>query len=352
MRVGLVSGDWVHPKYTPDGKARWGGSGWVRLAQYMGITDAEWVPGTLIWNRDHFAVQDADNNLHFVPIIYMHRLMHTGLVEHIYEARANGQVIINDIDDWYWGLDTTNDAWKATHPKYNKTENIGNYRKILSASDLVTVSTPYLLDKLTWVKCPKQLVKNTVDVGRFTSVVHTDKERPIVGWTGSTAHRSRDLETIAGIIPPLYRNGEILLQHSGDHISFPSFASKIGVRNEDVITLPLSDQDAYPSILNFDIGIVPLRKIPFNQSKSYIKGLEYSAAGIPFVAQEIDPYIDLLSSFGIGRLADKAKSWQKHIRALYDYRVRQEEADRQRELVKQADISVGAQQINDILRSF
>lgn len=351
MKIGLVSGDWVHPKSTPDGQERWGGSGWARQAQYIDLLPFEFVTGTLIWNKDCFVVRTHDDRYEFAPIILMHRLMHNGLAEHMKQARANGQVLINDIDDWYWGLDPSNQAFRATHPKHNKVENINNYRSILAASDLVTVSTPYLESRLTWIKCPKVVVKNTVDLNKFTVHEHTDNV-PIIGWAGSTAHRSRDLETVASVLRQLLATGEYRLQHSGNHIAYPSFASRIGVRDEDVITLPLSDHHNYPSILNFDIGIVPLNVVPFNQAKSDIKGLEYSASGIPFVAQMIDSYRELYDSTGIGRLAKRPADWIKQLSALRDYRVRQEEALKNREAVKVRDIQYGAAAMHEIISAF
>lgn len=351
MKIGLVSGDWVHPKNTPDGQERWGGSGWARQAQYLDLLPFEFVTGTLVWNKNCFVIRTKDDRYEFVPILLMHRLMHEGLVDHMKQARANGQVIINDIDDWYWGLDPSNQAFLATHPKHNKVENINNYRSILAASDLVTVSTPYLMSRLTWVKCPMVLVKNTVDLSKFTPHQHLS-DTPTIGWAGSTAHRSRDLETVASVLRQLLDTGEYRLQHSGHHQAYPTFASRIGVRDSDVATMPLSDHNEYPNILNFDIGIVPLNVVPFNRAKSDIKGIEYAASGIPFVAQVIDAYQELKDSTGIGRLAKRPADWLKQITALKDPKVRQEEADRNLEAVKVRDIQYGAAAMAQILSSF
>lgn len=351
MKIGIVSGDWVHPKNTPDGIEKWGGSGWARVAQYMDFMPFDFVTGTLVWNKDCFVVKTHDDRYEFTPIIIMHRLMHNGLADHIKQARKAGQVIINDIDDWYWGLDPSNQAFLASHPKHNPVENVNNYRSILAASDLVTVSTPYLMNRLTWIKCPMTVVKNTVDLSKYTMFHHTS-DTPTIGWAGSTAHRSRDLETIAGVLRQLYNSGEYKLHHSGHHPSYPTFASRIGVSDSEVSTLPLSDHNSYPSILKFDIGIVPLNVVPFNRAKSDIKGLEYSAAGIPFVAQAIDSYLELRANTGIGRIAKHPTDWVKNLRSLKDPKVREEEALKNREAVKSRDIQYGAAAMTEIITSF
>jgi hypothetical protein len=38
------------------------------------------------------------------------------------------------------------------------------------------------------------------------------------------------------------------------------------------------------------VGLVPLTRGPFNEAKSYLKGLEYAAAGIPFIATPTEEY--------------------------------------------------------------
>ncbi len=337
--IGVASGDW-HPESNI-----WGGSGWARIGQYMSqLPEYDWVAGTLIWDKECFKIADCDEVLHTPDVIFAHRLMHKGLHEHVKLARAIGQKVISDLDDWYWGLDPSNLAFLASHPKYNDKEDRYSYKMTLSASDLLIVSTQYLADRVrSWVRCPIVVVENTVDVDRFSPVAQTDSDVPLVGWAGSTAHRSGDLETMRGILGPLRRGGEIRLQHSGYHESMPLFADAVGVTPEDVeVLLPLASHEDYPSLLTMEVGIVPLRVTPFNQSKSYIKGLEYAAAGVPFVAQSIDAYDQLREQYGIGTTVRRPADWLKALRRLRDPALRADQAAANRELVRKRDISVGA----------
>lgn len=349
MIIGVASGDWLGPDKTTDGKARWGGSGWARLGQYVPYFPHKTVVGYLLWKYDHLVILDAEGNEHHPDVIIMQRLMHRGLANHIELARQYGQVIINDLDDWYWGLDPSNNAFKHSHPKFNEKENINFYKSILSRSSLLTVSTPYLMDRVKkWVRTDIVNIKNTVDVAKFHVKVHEDLERPTLGWAGSTAHRSKDLETIASILRGMTSSYQLL--HVGDYIGSATFASRIGVSDEYVIKKPLVDSETYPKSLIMDVGIVPLRVTPFNQAKSYIKGLEYSAAGVPFVAQKIDAYDDLYSQ-GIGRIAKRPYEWVKQLKALTDYKLREEESAKNHELVWNNDIKHGAAQWIDILEN-
>lgn len=346
--IGVASGDW----HYKDGRTIWGGSGWARIGQYIPhLTQFDWVVGTLVWDNDHFKITDENEADHIPDLVFLHRLMHKGLHEHVRLARAAGQVVVNDLDDWYWGLDSSNQAFLASHPKYNQHEDRYSYRKTLAASDLLVVSTPYLSSRIAdVVKTKIIVVENTVEVDRFTPIEMTDSMVPVVGWVGSTNHRSSDLETMRGILSPMWVRKEIRLQHSGYHPNMRSYAEAIGVPEAAVeIKLPLASHDDYPAMMTMDVGIVPLRHTPFNQAKSYIKGLEYAAAGIPFVAQSIDAYDQLRTQYGFGITARKASEWIKMLRRMRDPLFRAEESAKNRELVVQRDISVGVKDMADVL---
>jgi hypothetical protein len=65
-----------------------------------------------------------------------------------------------------------------------------------------------------------------------------------------------------------------------------------------------------------------------------LKGLEYVAAGIPFIATPTEEY-RLLAAAGIGRLAETPDEWRDHATALLDPVTRKQEADRQRAIAKE-----------------
>jgi hypothetical protein len=357
-RIGVASSDWFAPDPSRGlSEEVWGGSGWARVGQYLPYLreQHEVIVGVLVWDKDHFVIRHEDETSD-VDVVLMHRLMHKGLTETIALGRAAGQKIVNDLDDWYWGLDTSNAAFKASHPKYNDQEDRYSYKGILSKSDLLIVSTPYLADRVAeWVKADIVVQRNTVDVDRFSVREASDTTCPIVGWVGSTAHRSNDLETMRGILGPMKAADKIRLMHGGHHLQYPSYAAGIGVEEDDVLfKLPLSSHSNYPSLMKMDVGIVPLRVTPFNQAKSYIKGLEYAAAGIPFVAQSIDAYDELRNVYDIGLTAKSPKDWVRLLNRLRDPHFRKEMAETNLEMVKAHDVSIGAKPfvaaINSVIR--
>lgn len=342
MKVGFASTDWSRSIKDEKGHPIWGGAGWARLGQYVNRLPFDIAYGALAFQNGIFGVGDWDKQLHFdCDVIYMQRAMFDDIPERILEARANGQVIINDIDDWYWGLSPANGAFLASHPKNNSKENVNHYRKVISNSDLITVSTPYLADRISkFAHCPIVLIRNFIEVDKFKQWEVTETDCPTVGWVGSTAHRSGDLEILKGILGPLESRGEIRLHHSGHNSGHPKFAEAIGVEDDVVTTLPMASPADYPKLFQFDVGIVPLSTAPFNEAKSYIKGLEYAASGIPFVASATTEYSSLAEE-GIGVVVKKPKQWLNELERLRDPKCRQDRSAMYLELVQKHDVAYG-----------
>jgi hypothetical protein len=91
----------------------------------------------------------------------------------------------------------------------------------------------------------------------------------------------------------------------------------------------------YPQMFRkIDIGLVPLNNIPFNYAKSTIKGLEYTSAGIPFIASW-SPEYEYLSNDGVGRVAKNEDEWMYHLNELLDPRNRKKDIQKNYEAVKQ-----------------
>jgi glycosyltransferase involved in cell wall biosynthesis len=347
MKIGIVSGDYLRADRSPDNKERWGGAGWARLGQYVEALRSaghEVNVGHLWLRGNSLTVQDSDEVVHYPDVLLMQRLMHGGLDKSINIGRANGQIVVNDIDDWYWGLDPRNAAFKASHPKFNKKENTIFYKQVIGASDYVTVSTPYLADRVkSFAGGPIVVMKNYVDVARFTRRAVVDTLTPEVGWAGSTDHRSGDLEILRGVVNQLVTNKDIAMVHGGHLPTSPSFASQVGVPEDSVRCIQRTDHDGYPTLLDFDIGLVPLRDTPFNHAKSDIKGLEYAASGIPFIAAGLTSYAQLAKDWeGRGMyIAKRPSDWSRLIKLLSNYETRRDSAEAAYARVKSRDIRYG-----------
>jgi hypothetical protein len=357
MIIGVASADYLRADRAVDGVEKWGGSGWARVGQYLPyIKDRghDVVVGTMWKQADGVYIEDAEHNMVRPDLVIMQRLMVKDVDEAIDYAHSKGQIVINDVDDWYWGLSTKNKAFSAAHPKLNPNENINIYKKVIYRSKAMIVSTPYLADRLRALSSrdvEMHIHQNYVDVGRFTPVTQSD-DHVTIGWTGSTMHRSGDLQTLKGLINRIASDPYVRVHHSGDHPDGPLFADEVGLNPDDVTTSPMRTYTEYPEMMTFDVGMVPLSDTPFNYAKSDIKGLEYAASGIPFVSSYSPSYAALSNEWGDGvLLAKKSRDWVKHLNRLKDHSLRVELQQKLLEDVRSRDIAVGAESYVQLLES-
>ena len=356
VKVGFASADWSLTVTEEDGAPCMGGSGWIRIGQYSKYLKTNHVIGTLVYskNTEVFGVTDTSGEHHLdCDIVYMQRWMMWDIPDNIRGAQANGQIIINDLDDWYWGLHHRHRAKVVLDPKNNQSENSDFYRQVLSISDMVVVSTPFLIDKAKTALGVKNLalLENCVDFDAYSPYRRKHVDGPVVvGWHGSTGHRSGDLDCLRSV----YSTSDperFSFHHTGHNSRNPLFWEEVDVEQSRVTLFPMVSPTKIPLMLTFDIGVAPLNDIPFNHAKSWIKPLEYIAAGVPFVASKISEYVRLKQEYGAGRLAKKFIDWKKHLEYLSNAEVRQSEALANLEAVQSLDVRQGALRLDQILES-
>lgn len=239
--------------------------------------------------------------------------------------------IVVDIDDFHFGIDPENIAARQTDPTLNPENNRMFYEMGIRQADLVTVSTAFLANFYEQRCRNVVMVRNALDVDRYTPVEHPDV--PTIGWVGATLWRSGDLETLRSWLPEFVKDHGVKVMHAGHIPGDPRhFGARVGIPRVDTRMMTLMSN--YPSLLtDFHIGLVPLKPSGFNESKSFLKGLEYSAAGIPFIATPTEEY-RFLHAAGVGRLAETPDEWRDHATELLDPEVRRAEGLRNREIVE------------------
>jgi hypothetical protein len=334
--VGYLTTDWAWgtDPLQPNGCA------WYRcVLPGMELEKRGWVVGVGVpgFNeKDGFGmVTGAGKAVHGWDIIVLKLIMHKDALEALDRADELGQKIVVDVDDFFDGLSPTNRAYDATDPSKNLENNREIYAEIIRRSFAIICSTQFLFDYYSKIHKNVFLVRNSIDLHRYQFILNMNKKRQTarpnrttIGWVGATPWRSGDLELLSGFIGNyiLANNQKVRFHHSGHLPDSPTAAGQLGIDTRFVTTDYLTPIGDYPKIFNnIDIGIVPLTDIPFNHAKSFIKGLEYAAAGIPFIASPVPEYKFLFDS-GIGRVASTPEEWIYHFNELRDVGIRKEEA--------------------------
>lgn len=329
MRIGFASNDWAVITNPPSP----GGAGWYRCAlptAGLAARGHETFHGVLAARSSpfEFVVKTWDGAIHdSLDVIIMQRYMSREAATDVGRARANGQIIVQDVDDWFWGLDPRNQAFWATHPKARPDENLDHYTTAIAASDAIIASTPYLAGRLRdhFPAQPVYVLRNMIDLDRWTPhPVRDTREALVVGWVGATSWRSGDLELLSGILGPFLARHGAKFYHGGYHQESQGAGDRLGLKGK-YLARPQVPIRLYPTLFEgIDIGVAPLSSQPFNMAKSAVKLMEYAASGIPFVATATPEY----EWFGVGDLARRPRDWIRALERLTDPEERRRSADR------------------------
>ena len=334
--IGYLTGDWAWgtEPLQPNGCAWYrcklpadelNKRGWFATVGFPGFNP----------QRGFGMVVPGDKAVHGWDIIVFKLLMQREVLESMPLAKKMGQKIVVDIDDWFDGLAATNRAHQTTDPKNNPDNNREIYAEIIMQADAVITSTPFLYEHYAAKRKNVFLVRNGIDIDRWKPRVPRMNHRLKLGWVGATPWRSKDLETLSPFLGKYLISRGVGFHHSGHTLNGAPLANRqLGIPDRISKTLPLVPILSYPKLFQpIDIGVVPLNDIPFNHAKSYIKGLEYAAAGVPFVSS-YSPEYQLLSEQGIGRIARTPEDWIYHLDELLKTGVRRDEVGHNLEMLQ------------------
>jgi glycosyltransferase involved in cell wall biosynthesis len=201
-------------------------------------------------------------------------------------------------------------------------------------ADLVTVSTQPLAEVIR-----KQTGHPNVKViGNYIPefVLGLERHQPehvTIGWTGGASH-TLDVAMIARAVRRCMNTDKTLRLH----VIGTDFRPTFGHTHARLTHWEADPRDYYKH-LDFDIGLAPITSSTFNESKSFLKALEYAAMGIPVIASDFGPYPEFVQHGVTGFLAKRDKDWRDYIRELAaDRELRETMGKKARELAAQYTI--------------
>lgn len=220
-------------------------------------------------------------------------------------VQAEGVAVVVDLDDDLGAVD-------PRHVGYPHLEGVG---PIVSdgcrLADLVTVSTPALAKRYGNGKA--RVIPNGVP--RAYLGIQYEGWRslpPVIGWTGTPTTHVGDLEMMGAAIRELCTEGRARFRAIGNRATLDI----LGVPDQEHTPGgPLSTLEYARLYAQLDIAIVPLRETRFNAGKSWLKGAEAAALGVPVVMSPT-PENARLHALGVGVLAERPKDWLDHLRRI------------------------------------
>lgn len=215
-----------------------------------------------------------------------------------FAAKSAGIAVVVELDD---DMDTVHPNNTAYHDIQRGLQWLN---MTLAISDLVTVSTQRLADKYG----EKTVVVPNCVTDKVFEIEPTE-EKWGVGWTGSIDVHPNDLQVVGNAIRKLAKQ-DVEFRHVGH-------GNLTEIIKSNYISYGFLEFGEYFHLINtFAVGIVPLEQSPFNNAKSYLKGIEYAAMGVPFVASPVAEYEYLNKVHGLGVIAKSEYQWFTEIRRM------------------------------------
>jgi glycosyltransferase involved in cell wall biosynthesis len=255
-----------------------------------------------------------------VDVIVLQRPARARIAQAIPFLRAHGVAVVVDVDDDLPRIHPDNPAWKGMHPKHSPDYNWDNVAYACEHATLVTVSTPALVPRYG----PHGRVRVVRNYVPAKFLAHDrDPGLATVGWAGSLHSHPRDLFPAAGALRRLWKEGREL-KFVGPR---DGLARELNVPGAAVdCTGNLSFGDWQPALAaRIGVGVAPLATSSFNLAKSWLKPLEYAAAGVPCVLSDTPEYGLLAKSTG-ATVARRGGDWHGELKALLDDDARRKDA--------------------------
>lgn len=230
--------------------------------------------------------------------------------------QSQGVAVVVEIDDDLGAIPLDNPAWRSYHPASDSPLSWETAKACTKAADLVTVGTPTLTQRYGGVVLRNCIPGSVLD----PNGVDRRLDGRSIGWAGAGEFHRGDFSVCGGGVA-------VAVRESGEKM-------RLGATNPDEIARWLGIPHNYSESvgywgnpvgmhyggINFNIGIVPLEASRFNHAKSWLKGLEYAALGIPFVASPAAEYREWC---GVPNgtppgclLADRPKDWARQLMRL------------------------------------
>jgi hypothetical protein len=250
-------------------------------------------------------------------VVVFQRVTHENLVGAIEVLRERGTTVVVDVDDDLSTIHPSNPAWPMLHPTRPKQgaarqHSWRNLDAACRAATLVTATTPALTAKYAAHGRGHVLPNYLAD--HYYGCESIDVSSDVIGWPASLGSHPNDPEVVGSAIARLLDDGATFRVVS----SSPGVARAFGVRDESRVSQvsdPISLTEWPRAIAQLGIGIAPLADTKFNASKSWLKPLELSAVGVPWVGSPRVEY-RRLHELGCGVLCESPKDWYTKLRAL------------------------------------
>ena len=191
---------------------------------------------------------------------------------------AAGRRLVWDVDDAIW-LDASAEAGGHRLARVKGTAR--KVRWLASHADRVVVANAYLADYLSRYSSQVAIVPSVVETRAVRPRRHDDRAELILGWIGSST-TAPYLVSLRGGLSRVARE----LPDRSLTLLLVGGTTPIGA-GYAVESVPWSAESEQEALARIDVGLMPMPDNPWTRGKSAYKALQYMAAGIPVVGDDV-----------------------------------------------------------------
>lgn len=259
-------------------------------------------------------------------VVVFQRLTHDWMAQAVPLLRAQGRAVVVDVDDHLGSIHPRNPAYDSFHPRRFMQRGPdgkphrhcwSNLTAACRDATLVTVSTPALIG--VYAKHGRGHVLYNYLPDLYDNIPHTDSAD--LGWPAALASHPDDPGPTGGAVARLVAEGSrfrVMGDPTGVGAAFGLMTDPEGPGAH----IPVED---WPRrVGEIGVGMAPLADTLFNECKSWLKPLEMSALGVPWVASPRAEYARL-HRMGAGVLAERPRAWYRELSSLVHSEARRAE---------------------------
>lgn len=223
--------------------------------------------------------------------------------------QEQGVPVVVEVDDDYSRIHPKNPAYEAADWHADPSHSHEYLAIACARADWVTVSTERLA-QVYGRHGRVTVIPNCVPARYLDTRRQRVAPGPVVGWAGAVRSHPTDLQVMGDAIRRLPDDVTLGIIGPDDG------ASELLDPTRPTVKSGWIEITRYPEyVACLDVGVVPLARTLFNEAKSWLKGLEYAACGVPFVATPTTQYRHLRRVVG-GCLASTPAEWHDKLAAL------------------------------------
>jgi glycosyltransferase involved in cell wall biosynthesis len=220
---------------------------------------------------------------------------------------AAGRPLVYDVDDAIW-LDGA--PGSGTHPLAWLKRSAGKVRWLATRADRVIAGNAILAEHLAQFSSSVSVVPSLVDPAAIPVRSHVQGPEVVVGWIGSVS----TAPFLAALRPVLAR---VAAQVPATRLRVVAVGGELEpIEGVVVESRPWSEGAQRDVLARLDIGVMPLPDTEWNRGKCAYKALQYMAAGVPAVADDVGIVRDVIGHDRAGHVVRDAGEWVESLVAL------------------------------------